>query len=362
MTRVGFAVLALVGLCTCRDAPEQRLSLEYYARRVRRSSPSDPFPRLWQVPPFAFRDAHGAPVTREALFGHVWIANFIYTQCPTACPLLSSRMMRLQRRLTDPGMRFVSFSVDPKRDSPQALARYATSWNAQERRWVLVSTTTSELPRFAQAMRVTQAEVPEADGEIIHSTSFVLVDREGWVRGAYESADQEDLDEIIHDAAELAGTPAAPGISDRGEALFVGLGCQGCHGNPKVAPPLSGLMGRPVMQPDGGAAAADRDYVRRAIIAPNALAVPGYLAIMPSYQDALALPQLEDLVDFVERLPPAPAGEAAGSPQARWVVDPTCGMSVRDEPGAPRLRHQGRDYVFCSELCKERFEKKSAPQ
>jgi cytochrome oxidase Cu insertion factor (SCO1/SenC/PrrC family) len=51
---------------------------------------------LWRVPQFAFTDQRGRPATEQTLLGHVWIADFIFTQCASACPLITARLVAAQ--------------------------------------------------------------------------------------------------------------------------------------------------------------------------------------------------------------------------------------------------------------------------
>jgi len=66
----------------------------------------------------------------------VWVANFIYTHCTDTCPLQSARMAALQRDFAEEqGLRFLSITVDPKRDTPGVLAEYAARYDADRDRW-----------------------------------------------------------------------------------------------------------------------------------------------------------------------------------------------------------------------------------
>ena len=90
----------------------------------------EPLPDLGSTPDFSLIDQTGG-VFERALRGHVWVADFIYTQCPGPCPLMSERMRRIQTRTSGrPSIRLVSFSVDPSRDTPIALAAYAKRFTA----------------------------------------------------------------------------------------------------------------------------------------------------------------------------------------------------------------------------------------
>lgn len=79
---------------------------------------------LWPAPEFSYSDEQGQPLTARSLRGKVWVANFIFTQCRTVCPLLTSKMTMLMRKLEGVDARFVSFSVDPEHDTPQVLLHY----------------------------------------------------------------------------------------------------------------------------------------------------------------------------------------------------------------------------------------------
>jgi hypothetical protein len=62
----------------------------------------------------------------EELRGSVWVADFIFTSCKSVCPVLSAKMVQVQRAIPDPRLKFVSFSVDPERDTPRRCAPTAS--------------------------------------------------------------------------------------------------------------------------------------------------------------------------------------------------------------------------------------------
>ena len=61
------------------------------------------------MPPFRFESQRGSPVSSEELSGHVWIANFVFTTCTNVCPMMSSKLILLQRALSDPAALRVLF-------------------------------------------------------------------------------------------------------------------------------------------------------------------------------------------------------------------------------------------------------------
>jgi protein SCO1/2 len=349
------------------------------------ASASGALPVLWQVPSFSFVDQNGRATTASDLRGHVWIADFVFTTCTTICPLITAKMAVLQRRLNEPALRFVSFSVDPTRDTPEALKRYATAWRPDESRWTLLATDKKGLDGFAASMFVI---VEPGEKDIGHSKLFFLVDAQGAVRGIYESDQDEALERLVRDARRLTGKPFArpPTVPNgNGAELYASLGCGACHARAELAPPLEGLVGRRVKLASGGEIIADAAYVRESIVTPDAKLVAGHVLRMPGYGSDLTPQELDALVDHVASLkapvatraapkssgPSAPgetaaaaapttsmAGESEAAPApepAMTAVDPVCSMSVRVTTSTPRATHEGRTIYFCSEMCRERF-------
>ncbi|HEX4460954.1 MAG TPA: SCO family protein [Polyangia bacterium] len=260
-------------------------------------------PRLWRVPDFAYRDQSGQRVTRDGLLGHAWVADFIFTSCTSVCPVLSAQMVLLQRAVPSPDARFVSFSVDPERDTPAVVAAYAARWHADGKRWHLLVTDGKTLPALAVAMKMkVQRSEDEAD-TLVHSSRMQVVDASGWVRAVYDSSDAAAMTKLAADLNRLTSTGAAePARKPDGAALYATLACAACHDRPSLAPPLAGLFGRRVTLDDGRTLTADAAYMRASLIDPNAQRVAGYNANMPSYA-RLRDAQLKALVTYLSSLP-----------------------------------------------------------
>jgi len=348
------AVSATVLLFLASRASGPGPSAESYAYRPQASGE---LPTLWKVPEFTFRDQTGAARSRADLEGHVWIADFIFTTCTTVCPMISAQMVLLQHRLKDAELRFVSFSVDPDHDTPQALAEYARTWNRAETRWILLSTDPKGLAATAAGMRVAVEPSGDEKDPILHTRLFFLVDPRGNVRGVYDSGDEDALVRLTQDARSLLGGASesrgevAPDAT--GEALFMALGCAACHDDAKLAPPLGGLAGRSVMLEGGGSVTADGGYIEESIVAPGSKRVAGYLNLMPSYARELSPAQLQRLVKYVERLPAT--GTLGGPTHATMAIDPVCHMQVRATDTTLHVEHAGHTYYFCADGCRERF-------
>lgn len=346
-------------------------------------------PVLWEAPPFSALDQAGRTVTGKALEGHVWIADFIFTRCTTACPLISAKMLLLRKAIAAPDVRFVSFSVDPEFDTPAVLSDYARRWNADPR-WLLLSSKPSDVQNIARGMKVPLERTQDPDNPILHTTFFFLVDRSGHLRGVYDSLDEDAVKKLVTDAEGLDGASeratrerigadlgAGGSDQDRGRALFHSVGCAACHADARVAPPLADVYGHVVRLEADASAVADDAYLRESVLDPNAHVVSGYSALMPSYRDHLSEGQLGDLVAYMHSIAapskPSPETAAPGAqPQTALsgsramtapsaseaeTTDPVCGMQVHTTDASPQARYKGRTYYFCSDLCRDRFSK-----
>lgn len=168
-----------------------------------------------QVPEFALVSQTGDSLRLTALRGHVWIANFIFTTCGSICPMMSAQFERLERRLA-PGVRLVSFSVDPERDTPAKLAEYGQRYGATPDRWLFLTGNKPQMRRLIMegfhlgVEEATPEEIAQGAETILHSTRFVLVDAAAHIRGYYDGADDAAVEQLRHDAGRLLEVGAAP--------------------------------------------------------------------------------------------------------------------------------------------------------
>ena len=158
-----------------------------------------PPPVLTEVPDFQLTRESGEAFGSAELRGKPWIANFIFTTCPSVCPMLTSQMGNLERRTRELDVNFVSFSVDPETDTPEVLARYAQSHDANLERWAFLTGNNAEMREvIEQGLRMRMGERSDDNSDILHGSHFVLVDREGHIRGFYRNEGPE-LERLEHD-------------------------------------------------------------------------------------------------------------------------------------------------------------------
>ena len=153
------------------------------------------------VPDFSLVNRDGTRVSLADLKGRVWLAAFIYTTCPSSCPMLSSRLADWQKAILACGdVRLVSFSVDPEHDTPAVLQSYARRFGATDR-WFFLTGNKTAVAKIAKEgfLAAFEANPADAKGEIVHSTRIALVDRNGVVRRFYDGVGTDERTRMLAD-------------------------------------------------------------------------------------------------------------------------------------------------------------------
>ena len=161
-------------------------------------------PLMWVAPAFELADQNGQTISSESLKGKVYVVDFIFTNCAGVCPRMTQRRAELQKRITDPRVTFLSFSVDPERDDAAARKKYAEKHQMDESRWHFVSPADrAAAMKLAEGMKIA-GKPKEHDNPILHADRFLLVDAAGRVRGMYHLDDANAMNRLVNDANTLA--------------------------------------------------------------------------------------------------------------------------------------------------------------
>ena len=156
---------------------------------------------LGDIPPFDLVAQDGQPFHSQALAGKIWVADFIYTTCPGPCPRMTSQMREVQDAVSKiPDVRIVSFTVDPAKDTPPVLTEYAKTHGASSAIWYFLTGPVATL----QILDRDAFKLGNIDGTMQHSTRFVLVDRQGRIRGYYDTSESSAIPKLIADIYALA--------------------------------------------------------------------------------------------------------------------------------------------------------------
>ena len=145
-------------------------------------------------------DSEGRTFDSKALAGKVWVADFIYTNCPGPCPLMTSKMHKLEQQVASDGdVRLVSISVDPEHDIPQVLDKFAHHFGGPTKQWIFLTGS----PATVHLLAFETFHVGDVIGKMDHSTKFALVDKRGEIRGYYSLFDPDGMATLEKDIAIL---------------------------------------------------------------------------------------------------------------------------------------------------------------
>lgn len=151
----------------------------------------------------------GDTVSLDDLKGKVIVADFFFTRCPTICPSLTRNMKKLQdalklkdevRRIDTTFVHFISFSVDPERDSTAALKKYADRFGVNPDVWWLLTGAKKSIYDFAlNELKLGLQDGEGVDSNFIHTSKFTLLDKDRVVRGFYDGLDSTDMERLAED-------------------------------------------------------------------------------------------------------------------------------------------------------------------
>jgi len=155
----------------------------------------------------------GDTVSLDDINGSIIIADYFFTRCPSICPTLTKNMKSLQdamkmkdyrRRIDSSYVRFLSFSVDPERDSPDVLKKYADKYAVNHDTWWFLTGDKKKIYDFAfNELKLGLQDGKGIDSNFIHTQKFVLIDKNRNVRGYYNGLDSSSMSKLAEDLTLL---------------------------------------------------------------------------------------------------------------------------------------------------------------
>jgi cytochrome oxidase Cu insertion factor (SCO1/SenC/PrrC family) len=187
-----------------RDAPPQAPAQRLVEVPEDGEDPPPPTTGLFERPVGEWIDVpaterSGLEFRTADVLGKWIVVDFVFASCGGTCPRLQAAMRKLHDATAgDAGLRFVSVSVDPVRDTPEKLAAWADAQGADRSRWLYLRIAETDLRRFMKD----GLKVPTPDDLVMHSNLFLLVGPDGRVHGRYAPLDHANWMEVLR--ADLA--------------------------------------------------------------------------------------------------------------------------------------------------------------
>lgn len=162
-------------------------------------------PVIRTVPDFQLTNQFGKPFGLSDLKGRVWVADVFFTRCPGPCAKMTRNLRELQKRLpANLPVSIVSLTADPEYDTPKVLLEYAAKFEARSDNWQFLTGPKAQLYDLAMnglLLAVAENEPGQSvrlEDLFIHSSRFVLVDRQGRVRAFdFDGTEPETVTKLL---------------------------------------------------------------------------------------------------------------------------------------------------------------------
>src|SRR4051812_881110 len=141
------------------------------------------------APDFTLTTQAEEPLRWADLRGKVVLASFVFTTCGGSCPVTTHRMSRVAHALADQGLlkddrvRLLSITLDPARDTPEALRKYMKAYDADPGHWTFLTGPREQVEKVHAAWGMWAK--PAANGQLDHPSRVFLLDGRGRVREIY---------------------------------------------------------------------------------------------------------------------------------------------------------------------------------
>ncbi len=153
------------------------------------------------IAPFEFINQYGERFGSEDLKGKIYIADFIFTSCPSICPIMTDNLKEIFEIYKDEkDFLIISHTIDPEFDTPEVLSKYANERKINNSIWIFLTGDREKIYEIAENSYLSYAKIdPNAPGGYIHSGFVVLIDPEGRIRGAYDATESVNIEKLEKD-------------------------------------------------------------------------------------------------------------------------------------------------------------------
>lgn len=161
-----------------------------------------------KIEAFSFTDQEGKTVTQDDIKGKIFVVEYFFTTCKGICPKMNENMVKVYEAFRGSNdVMILSHTVDPKKDTVQAMKAYSLRFDADPKQWKFLTGDKKELYEKARnsylVTAVDDTASVDIESDFIHTDHFVLVDRDGQIRGTYEGTKIGSINQLIGDIKEL---------------------------------------------------------------------------------------------------------------------------------------------------------------
>ena len=157
---------------------------------IKKAGLSHSLKNIKQVPNFSLINQNGDSFTEKKLKNKISVLDFMFTNCPGPCPIMSNNMSELYKSYGSVDqVQFISITVDPENDNTSQLKKYAESYGVYDERWQFLTSDIEKIKTLKQeGFMLYAGELPQA-----HAIKFILIDEKGNIRQYYDGTDDASM-------------------------------------------------------------------------------------------------------------------------------------------------------------------------
>jgi protein SCO1 len=164
------------------------------------------YAKIHTIDTFALQNQLGHVINKDSLDGHIYVANFFFSICPSICPKMTGNLQTLQDTFAHNNqIKMVSFSVMPWVDSVGRLKKYGETNGINPNKWHLLTGSEERIYTLARTSFFAEKGLGLKKGtnEFLHTESMLLIDKKGRIRGIYNATQKPDIERVTEDIYTL---------------------------------------------------------------------------------------------------------------------------------------------------------------
>lgn len=140
---------------------------------------------VMKVPDFTMTNQNQQHISPKDMLGKVYVVEFFFTNCPTICPVMNENLKEIVNEINSPDLGVFSITIDPKRDTPEALKVHQQKLKIDNPNWYFLTANRDSIYAVSKKFNIfIGKDMSTAEG-LEHSGKMALVDKKGRIRSRY---------------------------------------------------------------------------------------------------------------------------------------------------------------------------------
>jgi len=155
-----------------------------------------------RIASFAFKNQMDQVIGTKDVLGKVHVANFMFTQCGSICPIMTNNLKRLEKQFMEQkDVVMLSYSVTPWIDSVPKLKSYTQDYEITKKEWHFLTGKTSDIYNLARKSYFAEEDLGfnKDSTDFLHTEHILLIDQALKIRGVYNGTLPLEITQLAKD-------------------------------------------------------------------------------------------------------------------------------------------------------------------